>query len=147
MKVIIAGSRIFDDREPYFYKVLEKLVNRFEEIHECKIECVVSGTAKGPDRIGEKWAYANGIPVHKFTPDWKQFGKVAGLMRNVVMGDFADGAIIMWDGQSRGSSHMRDVMINLGKPFILDILEPIHYNYEHTPSGTIEQFLGSKPQN
>ena len=145
MKVVIAGSRTLDDEEPYFLRELEKLIERFEAKYGT-ITTVVSGTARGPDRVGEKWAIQNGITIDKFPADWKKYGKVAGPMRNVQMGQYADGAIIMWDGKSNGAKHMRDVMRNLDKPFILDIFEPIHYNYEHTPRGTIEQFLGQRPK-
>jgi hypothetical protein len=146
MKVIIAGSRVFDDTEAYYQRIVEGMIERFEKEHG-KITSVVSGTARGVDRIGEAWATKNNIPIHRFTPDWKKQGNSAGLIRNVQMGEFGDSAIILWDGKSRGTKHMRDVMRNLDKPFLLDILEPIHYNYEHTPRGTIEQFLGKRPKN
>jgi hypothetical protein len=144
MRVVIAGSRVLDEKETYFLRQLEKLVARFEKEHGT-ITQVVSGTARGPDLLGEQWATQNGVHIMRFAPNWKKFGKVAGHMRNVEMGHYADGAIIMWDGKSSGAKHMRDVMINLDKPFILDIFEPIHYNYEHRPDGTIEAFLGRIP--
>jgi hypothetical protein len=50
----------------------------------------------------------------------------------------------MWDGKSNGTAHDR-YMKELDKPFLLDIIEPVHYNYEHMPNGTIEQFLGQRP--
>lgn len=145
MKVVIAGSRTLDDKEPYYLRQLEKMIERFEAEHG-SITCVISGTAKGPDRVGEKWAIENGVPIHRFSPNWKKFGNAAGPIRNQEMGQFADAAIIMWDGKSNGAKHMREVMRNLDKPFILDIFEPVHYNYEHKPDGTIEQFLGQRPK-
>jgi hypothetical protein len=105
----------------------------------------VSGTAKGPDSVGEQWAIENGVEIHRFPADWKKNGKTLVLIRNAQMGRFADAAIIMWDGKSNGARHMRDVMKELDKPFLLDIIEPVHYNYEHMPNGTIEQFLGRRP--
>jgi hypothetical protein len=144
VRVVIAGSRTLDHKETYYLRELEKLVEKFETDHGT-ITQVVSGTARGPDLVGERWALENGIHIMRFAPNWKKFGKAAGPMRNVEMGQYADGAIIMWDGKSTGAKHMRDVMVNLDKPFILDIFEPIHYNYEHLPNGTIEQYLGPIP--
>jgi len=48
--------------------------------------------------------------------DWNEHGKSAGFIRNAEMGDEADGLILVWDGRSNGSSHMRDVMRKQGKP-------------------------------
>lgn len=36
------------------------------------------------------------------TPDWS-LGKGAGHKRNTQMAEYADGAIIFWDGKSKGS--------------------------------------------
>jgi hypothetical protein len=144
MRVIIAGSRSLDENEPYYLRLLESLVTKFIDQYG-EITEVVSGTARGADLLGEKWANENRVKIARFPADWKKNGKAAGPIRNTQMGQYADGAIIIWDGKSPGSKHMRDVMVFLDKPFILDIFEIIHYNYEHKPDGTIEQFMGRKP--
>lgn len=99
MKLIIAGSRNLP-----FHKILiaiEEHIEQFDNITE-----VVSGTARGVDSVGEHWAQINNIRVKRFPANWEQFGKSAGFRRNEEMADYADAALIIWDGQSRGSSHM-----------------------------------------
>jgi len=96
MKTIIAGSRGIDDPEC----VLEAIEKSGIEITE-----VVSGGARGVDRMGESYAEASNIPVKQFIPDWSK-GRWAGLARNRDMAKYADAAIIIWDGKSRGTKNM-----------------------------------------
>jgi len=51
---------------------------------------VVTGGAGGADKLGQKWAETNKIPVTLFTPDWNRFGKAAGIIRNQDIVDAAD---------------------------------------------------------
>jgi len=67
---------------------------------------VVSGCARGADRLGERWAEQNGIPVKRFPADWDTHGKSAGHMRNREMGLYADALVALWDGQSPGTRGM-----------------------------------------
>jgi hypothetical protein len=117
---------------------LESLVERFENDYG-KITLVVSGLARGPDKLGEMWARENGIGIAKFPAKWDLHGKAAGPIRNQEMGDFAEGGIIMWDGSSSGAKHMSEILRKQNKPFILDIFEPIHYSYEHGRDGSVTQ--------
>lgn len=135
MKVIIAGSRSLDHNEQRYMTYLRELTEKFEDDYE-RITLVVSGRARGPDRLGEMWAQENGIGIAAFPAQWDLHGKAAGPIRNQEMGEFADAGIILWDGQSFGAKHMAEVLRKLGKPFILDIFEPMGYN-EHLPSGKI----------
>ena len=103
MKIIIAGSRNFVD-----YTKL-KTVCDFTLKNQKDIE-IVSGTASGADKLGERYAKENGYPVKKFPADWKKNGKAAGPIRNKQMAEYADGLIVFWDGKSKGT----ESMINLG---------------------------------
>ena len=78
---------------------------------------VVSGCARGVDKLGERWAIEHGIPVHKFPADWGRFGKSAGIYRNAEMAEYSDGLIALWDMESRGTLHMIDCMRKRNKPF------------------------------
>lgn len=104
MKCIIAGSR---------YGITEEQI--LEGINQClwldEITEVVSGKAIGVDTIGEKWAKENNIPIKEFYPDWKKYGKSAGVRRNKEMGDYADALICIWDGESNGSKDMLDYAV------------------------------------
>lgn len=136
MKVVIAGSRTLDDREDRLYVELQRLIDRFKSSYG-PITLVVSGTARGPDRLGEKWAVENGVPIARFPAKWDLYGNAAGPIRNQEMGDFGDGGIVMWDGESNGAKHMSEVLRKQNKPFILDTFAKTVY-YDHQPSGKIQ---------
>lgn len=102
MKLIIAGSRDLPPKK--ILSAIEEHIEQFGEITE-----VVSGTARGADKAGEVWAELNNIPVKKFPANWEQFGKSAGYKRNLEMAEYADAALVIWDGRSRGSKHMIDI--------------------------------------
>ena len=108
MKVIIAGSRDIKD-----YKlVVDTIKSSGYDITE-----VVSGCATGVDGLGEQWARANNIPVKEMPADWNRHGKSAGPQRNKAMAEYADAAVIIWDGQSRGTRNMIENMIRRKKPY------------------------------
>ena len=107
MKVIVAGSRSITD-----YKMVKEAIEK----SGFDVTEIVSGTARGVDRLGEKWARENGVPIHMFPADWDRHGKAAGYIRNTDMGKYADALICVWDGDSKGSKHMIDIMYKFGKP-------------------------------
>ena len=102
MRVIIAGSRGITD------------IRHVEEaMHQAGLDVteVVSGTARGVDQLGERWAGARGIPVARFPAQWERYGRSAGYKRNDLMTRYAaagprGGALVaVWDGTSPGTSH------------------------------------------
>lgn len=100
-RVIIAGSRNYED-----YENLKKVCN-FMLCNKKEIE-IVSGTAKGADKLGEQYAVEKGYKVNYFPADWSK-GKSAGYIRNELMAQNADALIAFWDGESRGTKHMIDL--------------------------------------
>lgn len=70
---------------------------------------IVSGTANGADKLGEKYANEKGYLLKKFPADWDKYGKSAGFKRNVEMSNYADALIAFWDGKSKGTKHMIDL--------------------------------------
>ncbi len=97
MKTIIAGSRTIHDYD---------LVSRVIADSDFTITEVFCGQAGGVDLLGCRWAREHNIPVKFFPADWKQYGKVAGFLRNHEMAAFAHQLILVWDGSSPGSAHM-----------------------------------------
>jgi hypothetical protein len=117
MIVIIAGSRGITD-----IKHVELAITHSGFI----ITEEVSGGAPGIDRLGENWAYRNKIPITQFIPEWKKVinhrtvtDRTAGFKRNRDMGDYADAAILIHDGYSKGTLNMLEIMQRLNKPFYL----------------------------
>lgn len=70
---------------------------------------IISGTAKGADKLGERYAKEKGYGIIYKPADWNQLGKRAGYVRNEEMAKLADVAVIFWDGESRGAKHMIDL--------------------------------------
>lgn len=117
-KLIIAGGRDFDDYS-LLDKAVSKLDTQFDKTDGLRwgyIREVVSGHARGADRLGEKWADKNLVPVKQFIPDWDYYGSSAGIKRNEEMGDYADELLAFWDLQSSGTKHMIEYMKKLNKP-------------------------------
>ena len=102
MKVIIAGSRDFKN-----YDLLVTKCDTFLK-NQSNIQ-IVSGTANGADKLGEKYAREKGYSIKQFPADWDKFGKSAGYKRNKEMADYADSIIAFWDGKSKGTKHMIDL--------------------------------------
>lgn len=107
MKVIIAGSRGITSQS-----IVEEAM---EEAGFPVVTEVVSGTARGVDRLGEAWAEMRDIPVKRFPADWDRYGKSAGYRRNQDMAKYADALVAVWDGESKGTGHMIDIMRAAGK--------------------------------
>jgi YspA, cpYpsA-related SLOG family len=100
MRTIIAGSRDIDFN---LSTLCEAIANSGFAITE-----VISGGARGADRLGEVWAGINKLPCTQFLPDWTTHGKAAGILRNKRMAEYAEALIALWDGESRGTQNMID---------------------------------------
>lgn len=102
MRIIIAGSRNFED-----YNFLKDSCNySFQNIKDITI---ISGTANGADKLGEKYAIENNLSLIKYPANWNKYGKSADYKRNEEMAKNADGLIVFWDGESKGTKHMIDL--------------------------------------
>ena len=111
-KVIIAGGRNFDDYE-LLKECLDMLLILYV-LYGYKI-VIISGTAKGADRLGERYAKERGYELIRMPADWS-LGRSAGYQRNSDMADVADASVMFFDGKSKGTGHM----INLSKSKGLD---------------------------
>lgn len=98
MRTIIAGSRTFAS-----YSYLAGVCDNHD------ISVVLSGTARGADQLGERWAQAMEIPIERYPAQWDLHGKSAGYKRNELMASKAEQLIAFWDGNSRGTKHMVDI--------------------------------------
>src|SRR5882757_5353350 len=112
MRTIIAGSRGI-----WQYSLL------LDAISEAgfDITTVISGTANGVDRLGERWAEEMKLPLERYPADWDKWGKSAGYRRNAEMAEIADALIAVTNG-SRGTGHMIDLATAKGlKIYVKDI--------------------------
>lgn len=101
-KLIIAGGRDFDN-----YTLLEQEVKRFIiENNIRKPLSIVSGKARGADKMGEQFANQWKFPIISMPADWNKYGNTAGPIRNEEMAKIATHCIVFWDGKSSGSANM-----------------------------------------
>lgn len=101
MKIAVVGSRSF--------KRLD-LVRNF--VSKLSIDDIlVSGGAIGVDKIAESTALDLGIKTEIYLPDWDNFGKKAGIVRNETIVCNCEFVVAFWDGISSGTRST----INLAK--------------------------------
>lgn len=105
MKIIIAGSRDFNDYER-LRDYCDYLLQNKDNIE------IVSGAARGADELGERYAVERGYPITRFFPNWNKYRKSAGYIRNEDMAEYADALIVFWNGKSKGTKHMIDITRN-----------------------------------
>ena len=111
-KLMVCGSRTIVDEQWIFSKL-----NELFALHKDMV--VLSGGAAGVDSIGEKWADLHNVPIEHFLPDWKKYGRGAGIVRNKQMVETADFVMIFWDGESKGTKFVIEYCQKLGKQFSL----------------------------
>lgn len=100
MRIIIAGSRSV--AQAGFDQAIS------QSVMLSQAEAILSGGARGVDLLAEAWARSMGLPVIRYNPDWKQFGRGAGIIRNRTMVENADALLAIWDGHSRGTRQIID---------------------------------------
>ena len=120
LRVIIAGSRDFDDFPKLMNSSIEILTGISKKRDDLDRIRIISGTARGADKLGEQYAKIAGYELSKFPADWDGLGKRAGYVRNAEIAKFAIeddnyGVLIaFWDGKSRGTKHMIDLANRYG---------------------------------
>lgn len=116
MKLIVAGGRDYLDRKRMLNKV-RSLMQKGAIPADVELVC---GLARGADLTARGiWKDTLKLPVHDFPAEWDKHGKSAGYKRNLQMGEFADAALVFWNGKSKGTKHMIDIMRRLKKPLCI----------------------------
>ena len=103
MRTIVAGSRDFRD----YGRLVAAL-----DMHY--ISVILSGAARGADRLGERYAAERGIPIERYPAQWELYGRRAGYLRNEEMASAAESLVAFWDGMSPGTGHMIDIARRYG---------------------------------
>jgi hypothetical protein len=110
-RVIIAGGRDFDD----YVLLYEKCVDVLGPLWRAGIDTtIVSGAAKGADKLGELFAREMDLVLISEPANWEEHGKAAGPIRNLAMAQIADTLIAFWDGESRGTKNMIETALKKG---------------------------------
>jgi hypothetical protein len=93
MKVAVVGSRSINS-----YEVVKAILSQYKFIQ------VISGGAKGVDTLAEQYSEeSNLMQPLVILPNWKQYNRGAGAVRNREIVDKSDFVIAIWDGKSKGS--------------------------------------------
>ena len=101
-RLVIAGSRDFSD-----YPALCTAVDEYiKKLSPKRPITIVSGTARGADRLGEQYARQKNYSLEEYPANWHYFGRAAAIKRNAHMAQIADAAIVFWNGESSGSKNM-----------------------------------------
>lgn len=109
--VIVAGTRTFDD-----WPLLERTLDRATFFID--LVTVVTGSFKGADGLGLKWANKWWWPVKVYEAEWEKLGRKAGPVRNRTMLEaHPDAALVaFWDGKSPGTFDLLTQAKTLLKP-------------------------------
>lgn len=99
MKVAIAGSRNITD-----YWLLKEAIDNAASRSGIHITSVISGGARGVDTLGEIWAWIHDIPYTEYPALWDFYGRRAGHVRTLEMIADSEACVIVWDGDSKGTS-------------------------------------------
>ena len=105
MRVVIAGGRKFDN-----YELLREICDGVIPV----TPEIVSGGARGTDKLGERYAKEKGFDLKLFPAEWDKHGKGAGHIRNRQMAEYGDMLIAFWDGESKGTKNMIETSMKLG---------------------------------
>lgn len=95
MKVAVVGTRDL------------KIDNLQDYLPENVTE-IVSGCARGVDKIAKEYALNNNIPFKEFSPDFKKFGEAAIYIRNLRIVAYSDLVVAFWNGISGGTKSVID---------------------------------------
>ena len=102
MKISIVGSRSFND-----FDLLEKFI--LSKINLNNIKEIISGGAKGADTLASQFAKKHNLKLTEFLPEWKKYGKAAGIIRNKEIIQNSNVVFAFWDGKSKGTAHSIDI--------------------------------------
>lgn len=98
-RIVVAGSRDFND-----YNLLSAELDKYLA-GQTNIT-IVSGTARGADKLGERYAAEHNLRIERFPAEWEKYHKGAGPIRNAQMVESADAVIVFWDNESSGTKNI-----------------------------------------
>jgi len=107
LRIAIVGSRIFPCTD------FDLIASFIDGLPDGSV--IVSGGARGVDRIAQKRAEERGFETIIILPNYDQFGGQAPLIRNKEIVNRSDIVVAFWDGRSRGTLHIMKRAEQVGK--------------------------------
>jgi hypothetical protein len=115
MKLAIVGSRTFNNYE----QLAGVLYDLFGLGRSTPKDTIISGGAKGADKLAKDFAENWDLEYIEFPAEWDKFGKSAGFIRNQQIVDACDMVLAFWDGKSRGTKDTIDKARIAKKPTLI----------------------------
>jgi len=112
MRYAIVGSRDYNDLD-YVLLYVSRIPLRDSN---GDLNIIVSGGAKGVDSAAEAAGRKQGLGILVFKPNWDEYGRAAGPIRNKKIIDNCDRLIAFWDGKSPGTKNSIELAEKAGKP-------------------------------
>lgn len=75
---------------------------------------IISGMARGADKVAVDWAVVNWCKWHEFPANWELYGKAAGFIRNRRMLDEGKPDLVVAFPGGKGTKMMVDLAKNAG---------------------------------
>ncbi len=111
MRLLCCGGREFTD--------VEYAVPRLQRVHlATPVTTLICGMAKGGDSIALAWARELNIPVKEYYPDWTQYGRAAGHLRNQRMASEGKPDLVIGLPGGKGTANMLEIARKAGIPTI-----------------------------
>jgi len=125
-RLAIIGSRDFSDQSAaeaafmrYCCEFNETTQKHSFDSYKSYYDTIVSGGARGADRIGAVIAKKWGLELVEYLPDWNLYRKRAGFIRNETIISNSDAVLAFWDGVSKGTGNSLSIAKKLKKPTII----------------------------
>ena len=116
MRVLVCGGRDFNDYNLLSSYLVELFVKSLLVPEDVTI---ISGHARGADKLGEQFANANECKLSIFPADWEKYGKGAGHIRNQQMIDEGKPDLVVVFQGNRGTVDMIRRAKKAGLPVIV----------------------------
>ena len=109
MKLAVIGSR-------------DLTIQNLKDYIPPNVSEIVSGGAVGIDTVAADYAKKNEIHLKEFLPQYEKYKRGAPLIRNKQIAEYADEALVFWNGHSKGTQYTIESFYRLGKKVTIIII-------------------------
>lgn len=116
------------DIDQNLYHLFYDVLDHFKlDLSTHPVKIIHSGYPYGVDKIADdyfrsEWSESQ-VQIEMFPAKWKEDGEIAGKSRNQDMALIADALILIWNGKSPESKHIKAEFARLDKPIFEKIIE------------------------
>lgn len=121
--IVVAGGREYENY-PELSQRLDKIISQLNIPPGMKVN-ILSGGARGADKLAERYAQEKGLGLEVYPADWEGQGLSAGMQRNSQMAEAGD-VLVAFPGGSGTENMIQQMTQDFGKPAYraADIQEP-----------------------